>query len=47
MQLAESSLGEVLLSSRDIMALGEVLDHLLAKPATRKDPSLGVAEPPL
>ena len=46
MQLPESSLGEMLLSCRNIMALREILDDLLTKPAPWEDPGLGIREAP-
>ena len=45
-ELADGTLGKVLLSRRDIVALRKVLDHLGAQPTTWIVPGLGVGEPP-
>ena len=47
MELAYCALGEMLLRGRDVVALGQVLDDLLAEPSSLEEPRFGVGEPPL
>lgn len=46
MQLSNSALFQVLLSSRDIVTLGKVLEDLLPGPTTWENPCLGVRKAP-
>lgn len=47
MELPYCALGEMLLRGRDVVALGQVLDDLLAEPSSLEEPRFGVGEPPL
>lgn len=46
-QLTNGTLLQVLLGCCDIMALWQVVVHLLANPAARVNSRLGIGEPPL
>ena len=46
-QLMDSSLFQVLLGTSDVMALGKILNDLLAGPATREEFCLGLGKAPL
>lgn len=46
MQLPDGSFLKMLLCSRDVMALGQVLNDLLADPASIQDTGFGVGKPP-
>lgn len=47
MKLADCALGQMLLRTRDVVALGQILDHLFAEPPTFEEPGLAVREAPL
>jgi hypothetical protein len=47
MQLTDGALLEMLLSSRDVVALRKILDDLLTEPPSLEEPRLGVREAPL
>ena len=47
MKLAYCALGEMLLRGRDVVALRQVLNDLLAEPSSLEEPRFGVGEPPL
>lgn len=47
MQFTDGALLEMLLGSRDVVALGKILDDLLTEPSTLEEPRLGVREAPL
>lgn len=46
-EFTHGPLGQVLLRRRDVMALRQVLDDLLAQPSSREQTGLRVREPPL
>lgn len=45
-KFSECTLGEMLLCTRDVVARGQIRNHLLANPTTRKNARLGVREAP-
>ena len=47
MQFADSALLQMLLGTCDVMALGQILNDLLSRPATWEQPSLRLREAPL
>ena len=46
-RLSDGALGQVLLSSSDVVALRKILPDLATEPSSGVVPALGVGEPPL